>query len=230
MLKRWKKILSSKSDYFEGSTVIGSINNISPGYELLSFRIEENADSITLMEPNLYMEGHTVLNIGIKEISTNHIYYIQETVDALNFKEIIDLADLNYNESNLSDEDVRKLEEDYLLLNDEEQEAEVSFSNTITAEDGDMSVTDLSMSTRASTQIDNEIGVMYIDNMETNENKKIPLTDSLHFEKFSLSPDGNYLIGLIYNLHAQVIQYSLVNNNYKVLFESMTVSSIYWTE
>ena len=50
-------------------------------YDIVSFRIEEEADILTLMEPNINMQGHVVLFIGVRIKETNDIIYFQKVLD-----------------------------------------------------------------------------------------------------------------------------------------------------
>ncbi len=50
-------------------------------YSVVCFRIEMDADSITLMRPNLWMEGNTVLSVGIQMNESGDIIYFQTVVE-----------------------------------------------------------------------------------------------------------------------------------------------------
>lgn len=55
------------------------------GYVLMSFRIEENCDPLTLMPANLHLKGKTVISIGLLNKATNKLYYMQQEVEGLPF-------------------------------------------------------------------------------------------------------------------------------------------------
>src|SRR5699024_9117252 len=82
----------------------------------ISFRIEENSTNDTLLKPNLHFEGNTVLSLGIKEKKTNDIYYLQQSIDNANIKQMIADAKLELNASDHDSESMQDLELYYLLL------------------------------------------------------------------------------------------------------------------
>ncbi len=61
---------------------IGTATEEQDDYTLVCFRIEENANSITLMEPNLWMEGGDVLNVAVQVCDTGDICYFQTVINA----------------------------------------------------------------------------------------------------------------------------------------------------
>lgn len=63
--------------------MIGTVQEISKPFELLSFRIENDSTSYTLLEPNLYMEGNMVLTVGVLNVVSKEIYYLQQIMDQL---------------------------------------------------------------------------------------------------------------------------------------------------
>ncbi len=50
-------------------------------YDIVSFRIEEEADILTVMERNINMQWHVVLFIGVRIKETNDIIYFQKVLD-----------------------------------------------------------------------------------------------------------------------------------------------------
>lgn len=69
-----------------------------------------------MLEPNLHFEGNTVLSLGIKEKKTNDIYYLQQSIDNANIKQMIADAKLELNASDHDNESMQDLELYYLLL------------------------------------------------------------------------------------------------------------------
>lgn len=106
----------SQVKLFRGKALIGKVESINDPYELLSFRIENDSSTHTLMRPNLYMEGHIVLTVGLLDHSTNDIYYLQQIVDDLNFTQMLSDAENSYATNNVSSQYLIDLEKDYFRL------------------------------------------------------------------------------------------------------------------
>lgn len=64
-----------------GSREMGEID----GYKLVSFRIEENCESTTLMPARLDLAGKNLVSIGILQKSTNKIFYVQTEISGIDF-------------------------------------------------------------------------------------------------------------------------------------------------
>lgn len=64
-----------------GSREMGEID----GYKLVSFRIEENCESTTLMPARLGLAGKNLVSIGILQKSTNKIFYVQTELSGMDF-------------------------------------------------------------------------------------------------------------------------------------------------
>lgn len=79
----------SQISLFKHNTIVGKMVSINDPFDLLSFRIEKNSTSTTLLNPNFYMEGHTVLTVGVFNKNTNETYYYQQLADELNIDEML---------------------------------------------------------------------------------------------------------------------------------------------
>lgn len=151
----------SQSEMYKNNALVGVINSISNPYQLVSFRIENNSTSFSLMKPNLDLEGHIVLNIGIQDINTGNIYYWQEAVDELNFPELLNNAKEKVSLSNISEEELNTLELDYLQLltsnNKQRESVSSSFSDSSTLDisEGDLSSETEKIETYANSLIPN---------------------------------------------------------------------------
>jgi len=110
------KLYPSQISLFKHNTIVGKMVSINDPFDLLSFRIEKNSTSSTLLKPNLYMEGHTVLTVGVFNKNTNVTYYYQQLADELNIDEMIYGASKNLSQDGLLEEDLINIEQDYLLL------------------------------------------------------------------------------------------------------------------
>ncbi|SFR65531.1 hypothetical protein [Anaeromicropila populeti] len=69
-------------------SIIGITEDVSENYEILSFRIEKNADSITLMNSNLDFENKTVLSLAICKNNSSDVIYFQDALEDVDFADI----------------------------------------------------------------------------------------------------------------------------------------------
>lgn len=96
-----------------GKSVIGVQSNSSDNYEIVSFRLENEANSITLMAPNLHLEDATVLSLGVRDKRDNNIYYLQQEFRDIEFDSLF------YNEvnnQNLAEDKIEDIELEYMRL------------------------------------------------------------------------------------------------------------------
>ena len=97
-------------------------------YSVVSFRIEMNADSITLMRPNLWMEGNTVLSVGIQMNDSREVIYFQTVVEismsAHQQTYLMAVAERDDEEH----EDIHKLRERYYRLKEDCEETTHTFN------------------------------------------------------------------------------------------------------
>ncbi|GMQ63046.1 hypothetical protein [Vallitalea maricola] len=114
----------SQSVIFKDNAIIGIPVEISENYQLMSCRIENNSSSYTLLKPNIHMEGSTVLSIGLLDKKSNDIYYIQEEVNEINYHNINNEANVNFNKHIYSDQDLMNIELDYFSLKTNKVEKE----------------------------------------------------------------------------------------------------------
>jgi len=106
----------SQTQMYKDKALLGKRENITTNFELICLWIENEATSWTLMEPNLYMEGHKIIMVGILNTSTDDVYYLQQVVDDLDFNQMLGDAKNNSMKENISDEELKDLESDYLML------------------------------------------------------------------------------------------------------------------
>lgn len=132
----------------ENNSVIGISDLTLGSYEIVCFRIEKSADSITLMNANQDLVGKTVLFLGISEKDSDEIIYIQEELADVDFEDILEMADRNTKSGMYSDDYIKNIELQYVfgidksesisttsLINDEINER----NNDIQASNGDNS-------------------------------------------------------------------------------------------
>lgn len=74
----------------DNESIIGIAADDFGDYDIVSFRIEKYADSITLMKPNLDLKGKTVLYLAVGDKKSNKIIYIQECLEDIKFDDIMD--------------------------------------------------------------------------------------------------------------------------------------------
>jgi hypothetical protein len=121
-------LFPSQLKMFKGRTLVGKVETCTSSYELVSLRIENDSMSHTLLKPNLYMEGHKVLTVGILNQKTKDIYYLQQVVDDINFDQMLISAENNYIQKKIQEQELATLELKYFRL--ESQETKVgTFSN-----------------------------------------------------------------------------------------------------
>jgi hypothetical protein len=92
-----------------------NLNNVIVGkdannddYSIINFRLEKVAESITLLKPNLALEGKTVLNLAIANKHENKIYYFQIEIKDINFDSIYNsIKSISYK---TDDEELSKME------------------------------------------------------------------------------------------------------------------------
>lgn len=106
----------SQNSFFENNALIGVAERINGPYDLLSFRIENKATSYTLLEPNLHLEGHTVLTVGLLSKTSGDIIYFQQSVDSINFDQLQANANKQFAKARLTKDELAQLEVNYLLL------------------------------------------------------------------------------------------------------------------
>lgn len=72
-------------------TLLGKEEIIKEGYEVRSFKLEENCNTNVLMTPNAHFAGKTLLSLGILDKSTNKVIYFQQELEC-NYDEIFNYA------------------------------------------------------------------------------------------------------------------------------------------
>lgn len=160
-------LFASEVDRY-GESVIGIELRGTGNYHVASFRIENDSDTLTLMEPNLHLENEIVLSLGIEETANNTIYYYQTSLDNFDFEQIN--LQSNVGRMNNNTVDLEKIEMDYLRLKTDEnrdtvnfQQVEMNFNenskNTINEEPMDEDIESASVGTFGSVipNIDDEL-------------------------------------------------------------------------
>ena len=107
-------LYSGKVAYgINNASIIGITDEDLENYEVVSFRIEKHADSITLMKPNLGLEGKTVLYLAVSNKKSNEIIYIQEYLDDISFDGI--LSTIQNEKLQRSSQDILDKEYEYMF-------------------------------------------------------------------------------------------------------------------
>ncbi|MCL1948907.1 MAG: hypothetical protein FWF59_04165 [Turicibacter sp.] len=76
--------------------LLGREVNLTEGFKLVSYRIELNAQSLTLMPINLHLKGKHVLALGLEKTFTKELYYCQFELPLLPLKDIFDEGRINH--------------------------------------------------------------------------------------------------------------------------------------
>lgn len=103
---------------WKNASIIGVTDLASADYEVVCFRIERSADSITLMDANQNLAGKTVLYLGVSKIGSDEIIYIQDEINSINFDNILKMAKENKKLDSYSDEFLKKVEFSYVFGTD----------------------------------------------------------------------------------------------------------------
>ncbi|GAK03007.1 hypothetical protein JCM19037_1284 [Geomicrobium sp. JCM 19037] len=138
------KMFHSEIDEFN-DVIIGDAVTVKDGYELSTLRIEKNASNFTLLEPNLHMEGESVLSIGVRDTSNGDVYYTQQMLEG----DMIDEMNTQTNYSNSSDSEIDKLialELDYLFFTETSENDVETIESTEDIYEEDVNVSKLSES------------------------------------------------------------------------------------
>lgn len=107
-------IFPSQLEYMNHVAIIGKTSD-TDSYKILSMRIEKNASNISLLKPNLNLEGHTVFSLAIR-LSNEKIYYLQIPVDEINFEKLTEQANLEFAKNTETKESLIQIEENYFAL------------------------------------------------------------------------------------------------------------------
>lgn len=113
-------------DLYEGNitygennqSIIGIPKNASQNYNISCFRIEKYADLVTLMEPNMDLEGKVTLYLGVNKTGSDDVIYLQEELKNIEFDEILNsITNFRGAETNNSytTEELREIECLYLF-------------------------------------------------------------------------------------------------------------------
>ena len=110
------KLYLSKFFINPENTIIRVVDDLRDStFELINFRIEKDANSISLLKPNIYLEGETVLSLGIYNPTNQDIYFFQTSLDNFDMDNL--LLELSKQEkSDYSDDELLNKEIDYLTL------------------------------------------------------------------------------------------------------------------
>lgn len=111
---------------------------------LISFRIEKNAKLIGLMPNCEYLEGETVLYLGIEDAAKEQLYYFQIALPDLNVDAVLADVEELYNENSYTPEEIGRIEVAYLTLSmaknvDPSKKTEFISEFTFNKEDGNIS-------------------------------------------------------------------------------------------
>ncbi|MDO5293685.1 MAG: hypothetical protein Q4F05_13170, partial [bacterium] len=129
-----------ESAFSDSQEIVGVLEDQekTEGYELICFRIENNADSITLMEENLELEGHLVLNVAIKNLQNQKTIYFQEAIDDFSYTTLITDANKNKDElASYDEKDLDEIHDEYLFFDNIEGDSVQTESKTLLVESED---------------------------------------------------------------------------------------------
>lgn len=126
---------------YDGEAVVGVE---SEEENLISFRIEKNAKLIGLMPNCEYLEGETVLYLGIEDAAEEQLYYFQIALPDLNIDAVLADVEELYNENSYTPEEIERIEVAYLTLSmaksvDPSKKTEFISEFTYNEEDGNIS-------------------------------------------------------------------------------------------
>lgn len=97
--------------------IIGVENeNTSEEYGILKLIIEKDADESTLLVPNMYLKGQTVLSLALYNKYTGEQYYFQIPLENFDFENIYIKAMENFSISNTTKEEIFTLELAYFSM------------------------------------------------------------------------------------------------------------------
>jgi len=105
--------LEGVANISDSKEVIGSVQSITKGFEIMSLRLEEKASILTLMPFNLDLEGKAIVSIGVRK--DDKVYYFQTEIRGINFSDLSKYADEN--KDDFSQDDIIDLEKKYLYMN-----------------------------------------------------------------------------------------------------------------
>lgn len=133
-------LLPSCLGIYTENTVVG-IDSLSD--ELISFRIEKEAQKIGLMPNNESLEGKTVLYLGIFNAKKNVVYYFQVELNDFDVEMVIQDALEGFEDSGYTNEMMERIEVAYLTLSTVKatmSDAGSSFSSEIDFTQQDMTL------------------------------------------------------------------------------------------
>lgn len=131
-------LLPSQFATYIGNTIVGVCEESTEGYNIASFRIEQSALEIGLMEDNLDLVNKTVLYLAVEDALQNKISYFQVAL-SLDFPLVYNVVSNQYNEAEYSVSEVEKIEVSYLTFSNRSSDMNNPVS-TITIEgESDMS-------------------------------------------------------------------------------------------
>lgn len=88
-------------------------------YKILKLTIEKNANESTLLAPNMYLFGKTVLSFAVYNIKSLEEYYVQFSIDNYDFDTVYNNAKLNL--ENIDKDELLDTEIAYYVLEPKEQ-------------------------------------------------------------------------------------------------------------
>ena len=88
-------------------------------YKILKLTIEKNANESTLLAPNMYLSGKTVISFAVYNIKSLEEYYVQFSIDNYDFDTVYNNAKLNL--ENIDKDEVLDTEIAYYVLEPKEQ-------------------------------------------------------------------------------------------------------------
>ncbi|MFR4987167.1 MAG: hypothetical protein ACLUCH_07220 [Lachnospirales bacterium] len=98
--------------------MIGIINNNNNDkYDILKLTIEKNADESTLLIPNMYLYGKTVVSFAVYNKMSLEEYYVQFAIDDYDFDTIYNIGTLYLNQNNVDKDELFNIEVAYFTLN-----------------------------------------------------------------------------------------------------------------
>lgn len=100
------------ANFCDGKEVLGSVQSITKGFEIMNLRLEEKASILTLMPFNVKLEGKAIASIAVRK--DNKIYYFQTEIRDMDFADLSKYA--NENKDYHSRNEIKKLQDKYLYM------------------------------------------------------------------------------------------------------------------
>lgn len=131
-------LLPSQFAIYTGNTVIGVCDETTSECKIVSFRIEQNALEIGLMEENIDLVDKTVLFLAIEDTIKREINYFQIPL-SINFPLVYNTVNSRYIDTDYSAAEIEKKEVSYLTLSNRASDEDTFVSTITTISESDLS-------------------------------------------------------------------------------------------